>query len=166
MADVVGYSRLMAADEEGTLAQLKANRRELIIPKESEYRGRTVKLMGDGALMEFGSVTDALNFAIDIQGAIIRQPGADQYHVGFRRLVKRFANRRGATNHLDVRLSIQRNRYDIGDEFNLGNDQKVDHSFSSCASRCSRQAAQTPAEAADDWAIGAHYTAYQGDRQV
>ena len=69
MADVVGYSRLMAADEEGTVAQLKANRKELIIPKLEEYHGRTVKLMGDGALMEFGSVVDAVNFAIDVQRA-------------------------------------------------------------------------------------------------
>ena len=73
IADVVGYSRLMAADEEGTHAQLKANRKELIAPKETEYHGRTVKLMGDGALMEFGSVTDALNFAIEVQNAIIRR---------------------------------------------------------------------------------------------
>jgi TolB-like protein/class 3 adenylate cyclase/cytochrome c-type biogenesis protein CcmH/NrfG len=69
MADVVGYSRLMAADEEGTVAQLKANRKELIIPKQEEYHGRIVKLMGDGALMEFGSVVDAVNFAIDVQRA-------------------------------------------------------------------------------------------------
>jgi adenylate cyclase len=73
MADVVGYSRLMAADEEGTIAQLKANRKELIVPKQEEYNGRTVKLMGDGALMEFGSVVDATNFAIDVQRAIIRR---------------------------------------------------------------------------------------------
>ncbi len=70
MADVVGYSRLMAADEEGTVAQLKANRKELIVPKQEKYHGRTVKLMGDGALMEFGSVVDAVNFAIDVQCAI------------------------------------------------------------------------------------------------
>jgi adenylate cyclase len=73
MADVVGYSRLMAADEEGTIAQLKANRKELIVPKEEEYHGRTVKLMGDGALLEFGSVVDATNFAIDVQRAIKRR---------------------------------------------------------------------------------------------
>ena len=69
MADVVGYSRLMAADEEGTVTRLKANREELVIPKQEEYHGRTVKLMGDGALMEFGSVVDAVNFAIDMQRA-------------------------------------------------------------------------------------------------
>ncbi len=47
-ADVVGYSRLMAADEAGTLAQLKTHRKELIEPKTAEYHGRVVKLMGDG----------------------------------------------------------------------------------------------------------------------
>jgi len=73
MADVVGYSRLMAADEEGAIAQLKTSRKELIIPKEKEYHGRTVKLMGDGALMEFGSVVDAVNFAIDVQRATKRR---------------------------------------------------------------------------------------------
>ena len=69
-ADVVGYSLLMAADEAGTLASLKALRRELIEPKTVEYHGRVVKLMGDGTLMEFGSVVDAVNFAADLQRAI------------------------------------------------------------------------------------------------
>ncbi len=68
--DVVGYSRLMAVDEYGTLAQLKAHRKEIIEPKTSEYRGRVIKLMGDGALMEFGSVVDAVNFAVDVQRAL------------------------------------------------------------------------------------------------
>ncbi len=57
-ADVVGYSRLMGEDEAGTLASLKAHRRELIEPKTAEYHGRVVKLMGDGTLMEFGSVVE------------------------------------------------------------------------------------------------------------
>ena len=69
-ADVVGYSRLMAADESGTVALLKADRKELLEPKTAEHRGRVVKLMGDGTLMEFGSVIDAVNFAIDVQKAI------------------------------------------------------------------------------------------------
>jgi len=68
-ADVVGYSRLMGADEGGTLAALKALRRELIKPKEAQYHGRTVKLMGDGALMEFASVVDAVSFAVEVQVA-------------------------------------------------------------------------------------------------
>ncbi len=69
-ADVVGYSRLMAADEAGTLTSLKAIRRELIEPKTTDHNGRVVKLIGDGTLMEFGSVVDAVNFAIDVQRAI------------------------------------------------------------------------------------------------
>lgn len=66
-ADVVGYSRLMAADESGTLARLRAHHKELIEPKAVEYRGRIVKLIGDGTLMEFGSVVDAVLFAVEVQ---------------------------------------------------------------------------------------------------
>jgi adenylate cyclase len=66
-ADVVGYSRLMGMDEEGTLARLKAYRRELIDPKVAEYNGRMVKLTGDGALVEFPSVVGAVRCAVDIQ---------------------------------------------------------------------------------------------------
>jgi adenylate cyclase len=69
-ADVVGYSHLMAADDAGTLAQLKAHRKEVIEPRTGEHHGRVVKLMGDGTLMEFGSVVDAVNFAVEIQRAI------------------------------------------------------------------------------------------------
>jgi adenylate cyclase len=72
-ADVVGYSRLMAADESGTLTQLKAHRRELIEPKTGEHHGRVVKLMGDGTLMEFGSVVDAVKFAADVQKTMIER---------------------------------------------------------------------------------------------
>src|SRR5262247_2924693 len=66
-ADVVGYSRLMAADEAGTLAALKAHRKEFIEPKIAEHHGRLVKLMGDGALVEFGSVVDAVACAVAVQ---------------------------------------------------------------------------------------------------
>ncbi len=69
-ADVVGYSRLMAADEAGTHAQLKTLRKELLDPKTADYHGRTVKLTGDGALMEFASVVDAVKFAADVQRAM------------------------------------------------------------------------------------------------
>jgi TolB-like protein/class 3 adenylate cyclase len=72
-ADVVGYSRLMAVDEAGTLAQLKAHRKELIEPKTAEYHGRVVKLTGDGTLMEFGSVVDAVLFAVDVQRAMVKR---------------------------------------------------------------------------------------------
>ena len=66
-ADVAGYSRLMGADEEGTLAELKAHRRELIDPKIKEHHGRIVKTTGDGALVEFASVVDAVRCAVEIQ---------------------------------------------------------------------------------------------------
>ena len=66
-ADVVGYSRLMGADEEGTLAALKAIRRELVDPKIVEHRGRIVKTTGDGLLVEFASVVDAVRCAVDVQ---------------------------------------------------------------------------------------------------
>ena len=59
-ADVVGYSRLMGEDETGTLAALNAHRKEFIAPKTEEHGGRIVKLMGDGALVEFASVVDAV----------------------------------------------------------------------------------------------------------
>jgi adenylate cyclase len=58
-ADVAGYSRLMGADEEGTLERLKALRSELVDPKIAEYHGRIVKTTGDGLLVEFASVVDA-----------------------------------------------------------------------------------------------------------
>ena len=66
-ADVAGYSRLIGADEEGTLARLKAHRRELIDPKIAEHRGRIVKTTGDGLLVEFGSVVDALRCATELR---------------------------------------------------------------------------------------------------
>src|SRR5258707_7347704 len=66
-ADVAGYSRLMGEDEEGTLAALKAIWRELSDPKIKEHRGRLVKTTGDGVLVEFSSVVDAVRCAVDIQ---------------------------------------------------------------------------------------------------
>ena len=66
-ADVAGYSRPMGADEEGTLARLKALRRELADPKIKEHRGRIVKTTGDGLLIEFASVVDAVRCAVEVQ---------------------------------------------------------------------------------------------------
>ena len=65
--DVAGYSRLMGFDEGGTLAALKAHRRELTDPKIVEYAGRIVKTTGDGLLLEFPSVVDAVRCAVDVQ---------------------------------------------------------------------------------------------------
>jgi class 3 adenylate cyclase/pimeloyl-ACP methyl ester carboxylesterase len=69
-ADVVGYSGLMERDETGTLAALKAHRAELVDPKVAAHDGRIVKLMGDGALVEFASVVDAVECAAEIQRAM------------------------------------------------------------------------------------------------
>jgi class 3 adenylate cyclase/pimeloyl-ACP methyl ester carboxylesterase len=70
-ADIAGYSRLMGADEEGTLTALKTYRRELIDPKVTEHRGRIVKTTGDGALVEFASAVDATRCAVEIQRAMV-----------------------------------------------------------------------------------------------
>jgi adenylate cyclase len=72
-ADIAGYSRLIGLDEEGTLARLKALRRSLIDPKIAEHRGRIVKTMGDGLLVQFGSVVDAVRCAVDIQHQMAEQ---------------------------------------------------------------------------------------------
>jgi class 3 adenylate cyclase len=66
-ADVAGYSRLMGIDEKGTLAALKAHQRAVVEPKITEHRGRIVKTTGDGMLVEFASVVDAVRCAVDIQ---------------------------------------------------------------------------------------------------
>jgi adenylate cyclase len=66
-ADVAGYSRLMGADEEGTLERLQALRRELSDPKIEEHHGRIVKTTGDGLLVEFASVVDAVRCAVEVQ---------------------------------------------------------------------------------------------------
>jgi adenylate cyclase len=69
-ADVAGYSRLMGVDEEGTLERLKALRRELLDPKIAEHHGRIVKTTGDGFLVEFASVVDAVRCAVEVQQAM------------------------------------------------------------------------------------------------
>src|SRR5262249_48382400 len=66
-ADIVGYSRLMGVDEEGTLAALKTLRREGIDPKIKQHRGRIVNTTGDGLLSEFASVVDAVRCAMEVQ---------------------------------------------------------------------------------------------------
>jgi len=87
-ADVVGYSRLMGNDEEGTLTALKSCRRELIDPKLAEHRGRIVKTTGDGALAEFGSAVDAVRCAVEIQrsmaerNAVISEDRRVEFRIG------------------------------------------------------------------------------------
>ena len=75
-ADVVSYSRLMSIDEAGTLAALRAHRSELIDPKISEHHGRTVKTTGDGMLVEFPSVVEAVQCAVEVQRAMIPRNAA------------------------------------------------------------------------------------------
>ena len=74
--DVAGYSRLMGEDEEGTLAALRAVRRELGDPKITEHRGRIVKTTGDGLLVEFASVVDAVRCAVEVQREMVARNAA------------------------------------------------------------------------------------------
>ena len=72
-ADVVGYSRLMRADETGTLAQLQTLRKEVFDPRVAEHNGRIVKTTGDGVLVEFASAVDAVECAIKVQRGLTRR---------------------------------------------------------------------------------------------
>src|SRR5271169_6154401 len=87
-ADVAGYSRLMGADEEGTLAHLRSFRRTLIDPKITAHRGRIVKTTGDGLLVEFASAVDAARCAVEIQrhmaeqNASMRQDQRIEFRIG------------------------------------------------------------------------------------
>ena len=72
-ADIAGYSRLMGADEEGTLARLKSLRRQLINPKITEHRGRIVRTSGDGILIEFSSVVEAVCCAVEVQQGMVER---------------------------------------------------------------------------------------------
>jgi adenylate cyclase len=87
-ADVVGYSRLMGQDEPGTLARLKAHRRELIDPEIAEHKGRVVKTTGDGILIEFPSVVEAVACAVVVQrgmrerNAAIAERGRIEFRIG------------------------------------------------------------------------------------
>src|SRR6267154_4486835 len=85
-ADVAGYSRLMGADEEGTHERLKAVRRQLVDPKIEEHQGRIFKTTGDGLLVEFPSVVNAMRCAAEVQrGMIDREPEAtDEGQIRFR----------------------------------------------------------------------------------
>jgi adenylate cyclase len=81
-ADVVGYSKLMTDDESGTLAALRAHRKELFDPTTAHHGGRIVKLMGDGTLVEFLSVVDAVLCALALQQSLAEQPGPIKPRIG------------------------------------------------------------------------------------
>src|ERR1700751_4106304 len=99
-ADVAGYSRLMGADEEGTLERLKALRSELVDPKIAEHNGRIVKTTGDGILVEFASVVDAVRCAVAVQHAM------PERNTGV-----------AADNHIELRIGIN-----LGDVIVEGDD--------------------------------------------
>jgi adenylate cyclase len=87
-ADVVGFARLMEREEDGTLARLKAHRKELVEPLVARHHGRTVNLMGDGALCEFASVVDAVRCAVLIQEGMaerertVQEAERIRFHIG------------------------------------------------------------------------------------
>ena len=81
-ADVAGYSRLMAADEVGTLDALKALRREVVDPAIAEHKGRIVKTTGDGMLVEFASAVDAVTCAMAVQAAMAARAGNLSFRIG------------------------------------------------------------------------------------
>jgi TolB-like protein len=81
-ADVAGYSRLMAADEVGTLAALKACRREVVDPQIAAHNGRIVKTTGDGVLVEFASAVDAVTCAVAVQDAMTTRGGPIVFRIG------------------------------------------------------------------------------------
>ena len=83
---MAGYSRLMGADEEGTLSRLKAHQGEFLNPKIAEHRGRIVKTTGDGILVEFPSVVDAVRCAVEIQRGMVDRNAAirEEERVAFR----------------------------------------------------------------------------------
>jgi TolB-like protein len=72
-ADVAGYGRLMGADDEGTLVRLKTDRQDLVDPKIEKHRGRVIKIIGDGMLVEFASVVDAVRCAVEIQTGMVER---------------------------------------------------------------------------------------------
>src|SRR5438477_8532672 len=75
-ADIAGYSRLMGSDEVGTLRALQAHRRELVDPTIARHRGRIVKTTGDGMLVEFASIVDAVGCAVSVQRAMLGRNAA------------------------------------------------------------------------------------------
>ena len=75
-ADIAEYSRLMGADEEGTLARLKAVRKSIVDPAITSHRGHIVKTTGDGMLVEFASAVDAVRHAVEVQRCMAQQNAA------------------------------------------------------------------------------------------
>ena len=104
-ADVVGYSRLAGADEDRTLARLRGLRSDLIDPAIAAHHGRIVKRTGDGSIIEFRSVVDAVRCAIEIQNGLIeRNAGVpEDRRIEFRVGIHRRRRRRGERRRSDGR---------------------------------------------------------------
>src|SRR6516164_9068767 len=83
-ADVAGYSRLMGVDEVGTLAALKAHRREIVDPAIAAHHGRIVKTTGDGRLVEFASAVDAVTCAVAVQAKMVERNASTPKKITFR----------------------------------------------------------------------------------
>ncbi len=94
-ADVVGYSRLMGADEEGTIAHFRALRDEVFDPSIAKHHGRIVKTTGDGLLIEFASVVDAVRCAIEVQHGMATCAARSKCSMAWRR-AKQMCPRTGA----------------------------------------------------------------------
>jgi adenylate cyclase len=92
-ADVVGFSRLAGVGEEGTLARLRSLRTDLIDPAIAAHRGRVVKRTGDGAIVEFRSVVDAVRCAMDLQTRLAAAPGGDRGASGAVSMTRRATKR-------------------------------------------------------------------------
>ncbi len=107
-ADVAGYSRLMGTDEAGTLSALKALRRDVFAPQVAAHKGRVVKLMGDGALVEFPSIVNAVDCAISVQRALAAH-WAPMSVVGY----KQTSSRPKSTSALPPRADIPRPMLDF-----------------------------------------------------
>ncbi len=104
VADVVGYSQLAGADEERTLARLRALRSDLIDPAVAAHHGRIVKRTGDGSIVEFRSVVDAVRCAIEVQtGLIERNAGVPPE--------RRIEFRAGSTSATSLRGTVKANEY-------------------------------------------------------
>src|SRR5215475_11118293 len=84
VADVVGYSRLSGIDEEGTRARFRGDLHDIFEPQFARHRGRLVKTMGDGLLVEFQSIVDAVHCAIEIQRAKSKERASDGKSLTYR----------------------------------------------------------------------------------
>src|SRR6516164_2309452 len=117
-ADVVGYSRLMASDEAGTLAALKRHRQTVFEPAVATHQGRIVKLIGDGTIVEFGSVVDAVNCALLVQrsGDLLQDESLRQPKIVLRICISSIVNE-SIGNRIDA-------RFEDGGQINVKN---IDH---------------------------------------